>query len=692
MSTNRYFYKIFFNFVVSLNEKNLRMFRKNTFILLITSILFVFPIFSQSPKNIYITLDTSGSMYGDKYMISNYTAQLIALIERYSNVYMICNGLPKKFSTGVNSYKQIQFNYSQIRAVWGISPFGSQIGDIAAFNFAYSAKPDGENWIFIIGDGNWESYKFTPITDKFSEIIQRGNVKVFFIPYGNVNDGHSDFIEYLRTLKSPRILNGSRDLQSVISNCVIIFTYLTGNSGKNIQSSLINSKTVKVTSPLPVKKYTLFYQDITDENAILKPILAIQDSVNFDLNFLGTPSTSALRYKDNQTLLSATLWEISGKTRLEADEPLYITFDKTMDIKKLKFFPMFDYGINTKIAGLKTNPLKIEEMKMADIATNKDTIHKSNAVVNDTAKYSTQNKSKLKLRKEEKMTTLSENTATVIHLRKLKNNDSLTVFTASVKFNEKIDTNKYNIEITHSKPLLFKKATTRIDNNQITLTFESRGKWSDNFIPDTISLKAKLLPKNTIISDGTKLTQKTYEIKAETNQNKEKSLRNKHLSYLYILTSLLIIYIFALSRKARFKRGAILNYFTQQKLGKSELRKKGMLAWFNRWFNPFGAEKSNITFLDVEKTFTFVSNRTKYSIRIPQNMYDKNTMSYQEYSPTRNNYIEFIENREFVVKGELNNFVSIKYDSVPAVKDDRFYFRTALWSIAAIILFLLAII
>ena len=96
------------------------MYRKNTIIILILGFLLAFPVFSQPKKKIYITLDTSGSMYGDKYMISNYTAQLISLLCHYDDVYMICNGVPKKISGDVSSFKQIQFDYTLIRARWGV--------------------------------------------------------------------------------------------------------------------------------------------------------------------------------------------------------------------------------------------------------------------------------------------------------------------------------------------------------------------------------------------------------------------------------------------------------------------------------------------------------------------------------------------------------------------------------------------
>ena len=114
-------------------------------------LLVTFPAFSQPKKKIYITLDTSGSMYGDKYMISNYTAQLISVLGRNDDVFLICNGITKKISGNEHSYKQIQFDYSLIRSRWGMSSLGSQIGDIAAFNNEYNFNFNTEQWLFIRG-------------------------------------------------------------------------------------------------------------------------------------------------------------------------------------------------------------------------------------------------------------------------------------------------------------------------------------------------------------------------------------------------------------------------------------------------------------------------------------------------------------------------------------------------------------
>lgn len=664
------------------------MSRKVTIILLLVNILIVFPAFSQPKRKIYVTLDTSGSMYGDKYMISNYTAQLISILGRNDDVYMICNGLPKKISGDANSYKQIQFNYSLIRAKWGVSPLGSQIGDIATFNNLYGISPYSEQWLFIIGDGNWESYKFPQITERFASILKGGNLRVFFIPYGNITDGQSDFIDYLRTLKTPKILNGSRDLQSVISNCVIIFSYLTGNSGKNIELSLVNSRTVRVTSPLQVKKYTLFYQDETDENSIIKPISAVQDTVNTELNLLGIPTTTSLRYKDNQTLLSATLWDITSKKSLEADVPLIITFNGPVNLKKLKFIPTYNLEINSGINYLKVNNLKIENVEIMPVSLNlKDSLLKKTLA--DSTKIVTKNKKIEKPIKNENIVTLSENSSTTIHLKKLKNNDSVNIYTASVKLKEKIDTSKYSVEISHSEPLLFKTIATKVDSNQITFTLESRGKWSENFTPDTISLKAKLLPKKSAILTEANLLPKTYDIKADTTENGTHTERTKNLMFLIIFSLILLLYFFALTRKVRFKKGALLDYYSKEKIEKTMLRKSGFSAWFNRWFNPFGAEKIELSFFGVQKSLTFVANRTKYSIRIPQNLFDNDTMTYKEYSPNKNNFIEFIENRELTIKNAENKFIAIKYDSVPAVKDDRTYYRMTLWGISFMIIFIL---
>ena len=132
--------------------------------LLIISMLFLSA--NSRTRQTYITLDYSGSMSGDKYMISNFTAQLITLLNDRDEVYVIMNGVVKKISGTPDAYKQLRIAQPNVRQQWGDSQYRSQIGDIEAFNRNFRTDPDKNQWLFIIGDGNWNTVRYPAVTER----------------------------------------------------------------------------------------------------------------------------------------------------------------------------------------------------------------------------------------------------------------------------------------------------------------------------------------------------------------------------------------------------------------------------------------------------------------------------------------------------------------------------------------------
>ncbi|MFV0471767.1 MAG: hypothetical protein ACK5L7_07005 [Paludibacteraceae bacterium] len=672
------------------------MFRKSLFALIPILFFFVLQVYSQPKRKIYITLDTSGSMYGDKYMIGNYTAQFISLILPDDDIYMIINGVVKKISGNPNSYRQIQINYSLIRSQWGVSPLGTQIGDLIAFNNTYSLNINSEQWLIIIGDGNWESYKYPAVLNRFSENAGMQNLNIFFIPYGNINDGHSDFIDFIRLLKSPKILNESRQFRNVMNNCIILYAYLTGNSGRDVKISKINDKTVKIISPFPVKKYVLFYQDETSEQQILQPNSAKQDSVNYAITHIGTPSTAPICYGNNRTMLSGTLWSITGPKPLEADIPTIITFDKPVDMKKIIFFPRYDLNVKQENIYLETKPVLPVKIAVSNESDFREKLSKNEFIKNnidkDLQKMALGQRAMSNTKPEnEEAIILSESTLSKIDLQKHKNNDSVLIYTAKVKLKENIDTAKYRLEIKHNKMLILKKTTWKTDSNTITLSLEQRAQWSENLMPDTLHLTLSLFPQKHITNNSETFSKQKFEIRASAVTKKNHTRREYFMPRLLIVTIILLIYLIAISIKARFKRGAVLDYYSQNWSDQTILRKRGFLSWFNRWFNPFGSEKREVIFYNVSKTITFKSSQTKYSIRFDANDFDNEIMSYKEYSPKKYGGIEFVENRELIIKNNKNK-ISIKYDSLSSIRDDRPWFRGCTIGLSLLIIGLLILI
>ena len=68
----------------------------------------------QKPKRIYITLDVSGSMKGNKYIMANYAAQSISVFSNPEDqVFLYYLGKQHNIS-GNNGYKQIQKPFNSL--------------------------------------------------------------------------------------------------------------------------------------------------------------------------------------------------------------------------------------------------------------------------------------------------------------------------------------------------------------------------------------------------------------------------------------------------------------------------------------------------------------------------------------------------------------------------------------------------
>ena len=72
---------------------------KHRISLFIILLLLTLSFRAQQPKNVYITLDVSGSMYGNKYALANYTTQMIVtLCDDDDEVHMIVFGEEENLS------------------------------------------------------------------------------------------------------------------------------------------------------------------------------------------------------------------------------------------------------------------------------------------------------------------------------------------------------------------------------------------------------------------------------------------------------------------------------------------------------------------------------------------------------------------------------------------------------------------
>ena len=136
---------------------------------------------AEQTKRVYITLDVSGSMSGDKYSLANYTTQMIvALCDDEDEVSLFLEGSEGRLSDMKAPLSFIQKKMGQLKFNTVSNHFGTQFGDIQGFNAVYKPSKNQQDWLFIIGDGVWftESPAFEQDKNKFKETVESGTLKI----------------------------------------------------------------------------------------------------------------------------------------------------------------------------------------------------------------------------------------------------------------------------------------------------------------------------------------------------------------------------------------------------------------------------------------------------------------------------------------------------------------------------------
>ena len=157
---------------------------------------------ARQAKQVFITLDVSGSMRGDKYALANYTTQMIVtLCGEDDDIYMIVYGVEECLSKNRYPLKAIQKPIRQL--VFGSPKTGdSQFDDIIGFNKVYKPSEKKQNWLFIIGDGEWSTWlpDYKSDKDKFRKTIEEGTLNVCYLQTEHTLDANTDFTEFVDSL------------------------------------------------------------------------------------------------------------------------------------------------------------------------------------------------------------------------------------------------------------------------------------------------------------------------------------------------------------------------------------------------------------------------------------------------------------------------------------------------------------
>lgn len=298
--------------------------------------------FAQQAKQVFITLDVSGSMEGNKYVLANYTTQMIVtLCDDDDDVHMIVYGQEKELSGESNPLAAIQKPFHKL--VFG-NPQSrySQFDDIIGFNRVYQPSKDKQNWLFIIGDGEWGTMNpdYAEDAGKFRDCVKGGSLNVCYLQTGRSVNEHNDFTEYAEDLGVVDIRKSSTKPKTIQDGCDHFARKILGFSNTPLDTKKSDAKTLKVNCELPVTELLLVYQDeVTPEKL---PVIqdALYNGQKLEVRHKGTPTTKPVKESNQEKNLSGNVWRLKAGGPIPAKTPIEIAFDKDIDTKCINIYPI----------------------------------------------------------------------------------------------------------------------------------------------------------------------------------------------------------------------------------------------------------------------------------------------------------------------------------------------------------------
>lgn len=299
---------------------------------------------AQQPKQVYITLDVSGSMRGDKYVLANYTTQMIVtLCDEADDIHMIVYGQEKNLSKEENPLSAIQHPIN--RLVFGRpSSRGSQFDDIIGFNRVYTPSKNKENWLFIIGDGVWSTNSSSYNNDRelFQQTVEDGSLNVCYLQTGHEMTEHNDFTKFVEYLKVVDIAKSSTDPETIRNGCDHFAKKILGFSETTLDIEKNGSKAIKVVAELPIKEFLLVYQDEVDPERLPKIVNASYNGSQLFLQHKGTPTTKHVKDSNNNKTLSGNVWRVKANGLIPAKAQIEVEFDNDVSNKNVSIYPIVD--------------------------------------------------------------------------------------------------------------------------------------------------------------------------------------------------------------------------------------------------------------------------------------------------------------------------------------------------------------
>ncbi len=337
----RHFDSTSFWHLESQTNNDAKLMRRKLLLLMTTMLAAVLQ--AQQPRQVYVTLDVSGSMNGNKYVLANYTTQMIVtLCDEADDVHMIVYGQEKRLSGQKDPLAVIQ---KDIRSLKFGRPqsVGSQFDDIIGFNRVYQPSAGRQDWLFIIGDGYWGTMSKSRSDERqtFQNIVKGGSLNVCYLQTCEELSEHSDFTKFVEDLGVVDIRKSSVEPKTIREGCDHFAKKILGFSATSLDIKKKDRNKVSVVAELPLTELLLVYQDEVVPERLPLVTAAACDGRQIDVRLKGTPTTQPVKSHPREQNLSGRVWRMKAQGgAIPAGKAIEITFDKDIDTDKVSVYPL----------------------------------------------------------------------------------------------------------------------------------------------------------------------------------------------------------------------------------------------------------------------------------------------------------------------------------------------------------------
>ena len=293
-------------------------------------------------KRVYVTLDVSSSMNGNKYVLANYTSQMIVtLCDEDDEVNMIVYGVNNCLSNENDPLKAIQKPIGDIK-FGNPSSSISQFDDIVGFNRVYNPSNGKQDWLFIIGDGYWstQSPAYAKDKKKFKNTVEAGSLNVCYLQTCLLLSEHSDFTQFADSLGVVDIAKSDQTSATIKQGCDHFARKILGFSDVPLRVTKKGTKCIGLKTELPLSSFYLVYQDEVLPNALPRIESVTSDDVTFQVKHKGTPTSTPVKSLPDDIDLSGNVWLVKADSPIQAGDEVTVCFDQGIGPSAISIYPL----------------------------------------------------------------------------------------------------------------------------------------------------------------------------------------------------------------------------------------------------------------------------------------------------------------------------------------------------------------